>query len=82
MATDRQSGSDLGEVAQVLNDKVDCLDLAIRLGLDRPGGKGNFRSPHHTDKAPSVSIYQGKDGSGLHRWKDYSTDEGGKAVDM
>ena len=78
MATTKGS-SDLGEVARILNERIDCADLAIRLGMERPGGKGNFRSPHHTDKAPSVAVYQK---NGLSKFMDYSTDKGGGPVDM
>lgn len=64
---------------------VDCDDLAERLGLVRPGGaKGNYRSPHHADKSPSVGVYSK---NGESRWKDYSNSEvnglsGGGAVDL
>jgi hypothetical protein len=80
MATRTEGSSDLGEVARILNERVDCEDLALRLGLERPGGKGNFRSPHHTDKAPSVSVYRGKGGES--RWRDFSNEDGGGPVDM
>jgi hypothetical protein len=86
MATAKRADSEgsggLGEVAKVLNEKIDCLDLAVKLGLERPGGAGNFRSPHHKDKAPSVSIKS-------DRYSDWSDTDpstgrprGGKAVDM
>ncbi len=74
MATKTNAAGDLGDAARKLNEKIDCEDLALRLGLERPGGKGNFRSPHHADKAPSVSVYQGKDG--LSRWQDHSLGSG------
>ena len=83
MATRSQGGSDLGEVARILNEKIDCLDLADRFKLRREGKTGNFYSPHHEDKNASVSIYLPKGGgNGLHRFKDFSCDKGGKAVDM
>ena len=75
-------GGQRPDLAAKLNAEICCEDLADRLGLVRPGGSsGNFRSPHHPDKAPSVSVYQ-PDGGGLKRWKDWSTGEGGGPVDM
>ena len=55
---------------QEMKQRVDLHDLAGRLGLERPGGRGNYRSPHHQDKNPSLSIWEGKDGA--WRWKDHS----------
>jgi len=81
MATRTQGGSDLGEVARILNEKIDCNDLADRLGLRRDGAKGNYHSPHHEDKTPSVSVYRDKK-SGLSKFMDYSIDKGGGPVDM
>jgi hypothetical protein len=62
---------------QELNRQIDLHDLAERLGLKRPGGStGNYCSPHHPDKSPSLSIF--KDGKA---WKDFSNDgAGGDAV--
>jgi hypothetical protein len=55
---------------QELNRQIDLHDLAQRLGLKRPGGdKGNYCSPRHADKSPSLSIF--KDGKA---WKDFSND--------
>jgi len=57
--------------------RIDLHDLAHKLGLKRPGSarEGNYRSPHHDDKVPSLSVYEnGK------KWKDHSTDEGGDAL--
>lgn len=80
--TSSAGGGKRPDLAAKLNAEIDCEDLAERLGLVRPGGSsGNFRSPHHPDKAPSVSVYQ-PDGGGLKRWKDWSTGEGGGPVDM
>lgn len=60
-----------------LKQRIDLHDLAERLGLERPGGRGNYRSPHHKDKSPSLSIFD----SGA-KWKDHSTDEGGTCLDL
>ncbi len=58
---------------------IDLHDLALRLGLERPHGSGNYRSPLHKDKSPSLSIF--KDGT---RWKDHSGDStaGGSCIDL
>lgn len=32
-------------------------DLAAKLGLTQPGGRGNYASPHHDDGNPSLKIY-------------------------
>ncbi len=60
-----------------LKNRIDCSDLAEKLGLQRPRAGGNFKSPHHADKNASLSIFQeGK------RWKDHSTGNGGTCVDL
>ena len=76
-------GQAIAKLAAELNENLDCEDLALKLGLERPasaGGKGNFRSPHHPDKSPSVGVYRDK--AGKSRWMDYSTDTGGGPIDM
>ncbi|RDI25204.1 Toprim domain-containing protein [Pseudacidovorax intermedius] len=72
------------DTAAEINAKVDCEDLAERLGLERPTGKGNFRSPHHPDKEPSVSVFRARSGvnAGASRFKDHSTGETGGPIDM
>lgn len=61
-----------------LKSDIDLHDLADRLGLKRHGAKGNYHSPHHTDKTASVSVF--KEG---RMWKDWSgTTEGGTAIDL
>lgn len=60
-----------------VKDAIDLHDLAERLGLERPGGRGNYRSPHHPDKSPSLSILQGGRG-----WKDHSTGAKGSCIDF
>lgn len=59
---------------QELQRLIDLHDLADKLGLERPGGSGNYRSPRHEDKSPSLSIFQTDQGQA---WKDHSTGEGG-----
>lgn len=73
MTTNRPS------LADEINARVDCEDLAYRLGLERPGDRGNFKSPHHADKAPSLSTYK-RDGRSF--FKDFSQDVGGGPVDL
>jgi hypothetical protein len=60
-----------------VKEAVDLHDLAERLGLERKGEKGNYRSPKHPDKSPSLSITPNARG-----WKDWSTDEGGSCIDL
>lgn len=60
-----------------LRATIDLHDLAQRLGLERPSARGNYRSPHHKDRNPSLSIF--KDG---RAWKDHSSDAGGSCIDL
>lgn len=63
-----------------LKRQIDLHDLAEKLGLERPGGRGNYKSPHHADKSPSLRI--DRDGQ---RWNDYSSDDPvsrGSCVDL
>lgn len=60
-----------------LRDRIDLHDLAGKLGLHRPGGQGNYKSPSHKDKNPSLSVYQR---NGEWRWKDHSGDDGGDCI--
>lgn len=64
---------------QELKRRIDLHDLAERLGLKRPGDKGNYQSPHHDDKNPSLSIYDnGK------KWRDFSggREDGGDCISL
>lgn len=80
--TTKRGNSPKPDLSAELNATIDCEDLALRLGLERPGGnRGNFRSPHRTDKSPSVGVY--RNDAGHSRWKDYSdSDSGGGPVDL
>lgn len=62
--------------AEEIKARVDIFDLADKLGLKQPGGSGNYKSPHHPDKNPSLKLYP--DGG----WKDYSSGEGGSVIDL
>lgn len=63
--------------ADEVKNRVNCHDLAEKLGLKRPGGRGNYKSPHHDDKTPSLSVYEGG-----QKWMDFSSDEGGSCIDL
>lgn len=65
---------------QELKAQIDLHEAARELGLERPERDGNYRSPHHDDKNPSLSIYKNR--SGEQAWKDHSQDVGGDLVDL
>ena len=52
-----------------LKSRIDLEDLADKLGLKRPGDKGNYCSPHHDDKSPSLSVFDGG-----RKFKDFSAE--------
>jgi len=54
-------------------------DIAARLGLERPDQNGNYRSPHHSDKSPSLQIGGRKYPDGFY---DHSAGVGGDAIDL
>ncbi len=60
-----------------LKAHIDLHDLAAKLGLERPHARGNYRSPHHADRSPSISVF--KDGAA---WKDHSSGRGGSCIDL
>jgi hypothetical protein len=65
-----------------LKARVDLHSLADYLGLERPGGsRGNYKSPHHDDKTPSLQIGTK---AGRDKWRDYSGDKdaGGTCIDL
>lgn len=65
-----------------LKSRIDLHALADWLGLERPGGsKGNYKSPHHDDKSPSLQIGTK---AGEDKWRDYSggKDAAGSCVDL
>ena len=62
---------------QRIKQQVDIHDVASRLGMEQPDRRGNYRSPHHADKNPSLAIYD--DG----RWVDFSQDDAkGDVIDL
>lgn len=69
----------MASIAQ-LKQQIDLHDLAEKLGLARPGGRsGNYRSPHHGDSVPSLSIFKR---GGAQAWKDHSGDGGGDCISL
>lgn len=62
-----------------LKRQIDIYELAARLGLQRPDPKGNYRSPHHPDKNPSLQIGGRKYPDG---WYDHSASQGGDKIDL
>lgn len=64
---------------EALKGQVDIHELAARLGLQRPDPKGNYRSPHHPDKSPSLQIGGRKYPAG---WYDHSQGRGGDVIDL
>lgn len=63
---------ELDQHIQRLAKVWDLEDIARKVGLERPGkNKGNWRSPNHNDKSPSLSIYQK---NGEWKFKDFSDD--------
>ena len=65
--------------AAQLAQNIDLPDLANRLGMQRPGDKGNYCAPWRDDGKPSLSIYRR---NGRQAWKDHGTGEGGDAIDL
>lgn len=58
---------------------IDLHELAERLGLERPLATGNYRSPQHKDKNPSLSIFEK---NGEWGFKDWSAGVGGSCIDL
>ncbi len=64
---------------EALKSRVNIHDLAARLGLVQPEKNGNYRSPHHPDKSPSLQIGGKKYPDGFY---DHSSGEGGDCIDL
>ena len=62
-----------------LKSRVNIHDLAARLGLVQPEKGGNYRSPHHPDKSPSLQIGGTKYPDGFY---DHSSGQGGDCIDL
>ncbi|MBF0154392.1 MAG: toprim domain-containing protein [Magnetococcales bacterium] len=65
--------------AAQLSRHIDLPDLASRLGMRRPGGRGNYHVPWREDNTPSLSIF-GRNGN--QKWKDLGTGDHGDAIDL
>lgn len=67
--------------AEEIKNQVTCHDVAEKLGLEKPKGGQNYRSPHHADSSPSLSVFDRGRG-----FKDWSCDgeEGaqGSCIDL
>ena len=68
-------------LADELNARIDCEDLALRLNFERPGDRGNFKNPQ-TAKSHSatLSVFRGDDGRS--RFFDHRTGDKGGAIDL
>lgn len=64
-----------------MNMRVDCADLAQRLGFKRPGKKGNFENPQFAGKDPTLACYPASNGKGS-KFKDFRTEESGGPIDL
>lgn len=64
---------------EAIKRQVNIHDLAARLGLVQPEKGGNYRSPHHPDKSPSLQIGGTKYPDG---WYDHSSGQGGDCIDL
>jgi len=67
--------------AEEMKARIDCADLAERLGMEKPPGQPNYRSPHRKDENPSVSIFEHKN-LGISYWKDHTSGEHGSCIDL
>ncbi|MCP4697742.1 MAG: hypothetical protein GY862_12955 [Gammaproteobacteria bacterium] len=72
----------MSETDQILSSisEVQLHELALHLGLTRPGGKGNYIAPGDGD-APSLSIYYSKK-SGRAMFSDHSANVHGNAAQL
>lgn len=61
--------NDSPSVIEQIETHVDCEDLALRLGLERPGDRGRFRHPKSTARSPSIQCFAAADGRPSH-WVD------------
>lgn len=62
-----------------IKNRIDLHDLAEKLGIKRPGNKGNYHCPRGEDSSPSLSIFSGQRGQAF---KCHKCQEGGSAVDL
>jgi hypothetical protein len=76
-----QGDSPIKAASVELNKRVDCADLAIRLGLPRDtGANGNFENPNDEGRPKTLACY-GDSGKGS-KWKDFRTEQFGGPIDL
>jgi hypothetical protein len=79
--TRTEGDSPLKVAAAELNQRVDCADLAIRLGMPRDGhDKGNFENPNDTGRPKTLACYP--DSGKGSKWKDFRTEQHGGPIDL
>ncbi|MBY0234732.1 MAG: hypothetical protein K2W93_07120, partial [Burkholderiaceae bacterium] len=68
-------------LAQQIDEQVDCEDLALRLGLERPGDKGRFVNPLSKRGLPTIICFKATADS-ASRWedRDLSVGNGGELL--
>ena len=76
-----QGGSLRPEAAKEINARVDCADLAERLGLELGKGGKQWKHWNEADHSAAVSCYPA-DAKGGSRWKNHRTEEHGGPIDM
>lgn len=69
------------DAAAEINAKVDCTELAERLGLEQPKGQKNYRNPTNAERSAALACYPA-DGRGGSRFKDHRTGEHGGPLDL
>lgn len=72
--------SPIKKAAAELNKRVDCADLAQRLGLPRDGAKGNFENPNEVGRPKTLACYP--DSGKGSKWKDFRAEEHGGPIDL
>ncbi|MDH4450817.1 MAG: toprim domain-containing protein [Rhodoferax sp.] len=78
--TQNQGDSPIKKSAVELNKRVDCADLAERLGLKRDGKAGSFENPNDVGRPKTLACYPDK-GKGS-RWKDFRHELTGGPIDL
>ncbi|MCV2349317.1 toprim domain-containing protein [Paucibacter sp. Y2R2-4] len=65
---------------ELIDQKIDCEDLAIRLSLPRPGDKGKFFNPRRKTATPCIRCYA-RTAESLSRFEDEDhTDDEGRCI--
>lgn len=77
MATSDQLNKFIKEQIERLRDRIDLHDMAARYGLERPGGKGNYRADA-ADSSPSLSIYTKNGRQGFRDFRLNESEDGAK----